>query len=100
MDIPCSLPMLARALLLGVAAAPACAQTYRPDAEAYPCARSAQLAVVQTDSGFSIREKAEQQPVVPTTSTPIKIGNSLTLDGRLFARTSLVRPKSNHVPQR
>src|SRR3546814_7109642 len=55
MDFPCSLPMLAGALSLGTAAAPACAQTYRPDAEAYPCARSAQLPVVQSDSGFSIR---------------------------------------------
>ncbi len=99
MDIPCSIPMRAGAILLGIAAGPACAQTYRPDAEAYPCARSAQLAVVQSDSGFSIREKPEQ-PVVPTTSTAIKIGNSLTLDGRLFARTSLVRPESHHVPQR
>lgn len=99
MDFPCSLPMLAGALLLGIAAGPACAQTYRPDAEAYPCARSAQLAVVQSESGFSIRERAAQ-PAVPTTPTAIKIGNSLTLDGRLFARTSLVRPESNHVPQR
>src|SRR3546814_15176636 len=74
-------------------------QTYRPDAEAYPCARSAQLTVVQSDSGFSIREKAEQ-PAVSTTPTAIKIGNSLTLDSRLFARTSLVRPESNHVPPR
>src|SRR3546814_9548685 len=74
MDFPCSLPMLAGALSLGTAAAPACAQTYRPDAEAYPCARSAQLTVVQSDSGFSIREKAEQ-PAVSTTPTAIKIGN-------------------------
>lgn len=99
MDFPCSLPMLAGALLLGMAAGPARAQTYRPDAEAYPCARSAQLGVVQSDSGFWIREKAEQ-PVVPTTSTAIKVGNSLTLDGRLFARTSFVRPEFHHVPQR
>ena len=99
MDFPCSLPMLAGALLLGIATGPACAQTYRPDAEAYPCARNAQLAVIQIDSGFSILEKAAQ-PAVPTTPTAIKIGNSLTLDSRLFARTSLVRPESNHVPQR
>lgn len=99
MDVPCSLPMLAGALLLGIAAGPACAQAYRPDAEAYPCARSPQLAVVQSDSGFSIREKTAQ-PAVPITPTAIKIGNSLALDSRLFARTSLVRPESNHVPQR
>lgn len=99
MDFPCSLPMLAGALSLGVAAVPACAQTYRPDAEAYPCARSAQLTVVQSDSGFSIREKAGHS-AVPTTAAAIKIGNSLTLDSRLFARTSFVRPEFNHVPQR
>jgi hypothetical protein len=98
MDFPCSLPTLAGALLLGIAAAPACAQTYRPDADAYPCARSAQFTIVQSDSGFSIREKAEQ-PVVPTTPTAIKIGNSLTLDSQLFARTSLIRPETAHVPQ-
>ncbi|QJR02793.1 hypothetical protein HH800_11725 [Sphingobium yanoikuyae] len=86
-------------MLLGIAAGPACAQTYRPDAEAYPCARNAQVAVVQSDSGFSIREKAAQ-PAVPPTPSAIKIGNSLTFDSRLFARTSLVRPESNHVPQR
>lgn len=99
MDFPCSLPMVAGALLLGMVAAPACAQTYRPDAEAYPCVRSAQLAVDQVDSGFSIREKAEM-PAVSTRPTAIRIGNSFTLDSRLFAHTSLVLPESNHVPQR
>jgi hypothetical protein len=52
--------MLAGALLLGIGANPANAQTYRPDAEGYPCARTAQLAVVQSETGFSIREKADR----------------------------------------
>lgn len=99
MDFPCSLPTLAGALMLCSGAAPASAQTYRPDAEGYPCARHAELAIVEDDLGFSIREKVAL-PVAPVTATAIKIGNSLTLDSRLFSRTSLVRPESNHVTQR
>ncbi len=99
MDFPCSLLMLAGALMLCVGAAPASAQTYRPDAEGYPCARHVELAIVQDDLGFSILQKVAR-PVAPVTSTAIKIGNSLTLDSRLFARTSLVRPESTHVSQR
>lgn len=99
MDFPCRLPTLAGALLLCGAAAPASAQTYRPDAEGYPCTCGAQLAIVQSDFGFSIREKAARI-VPPPVPAAVKIGNSLTLDSRLFERTSLVRPESNHVPQR
>lgn len=99
MDFPCSLPMLAGALMLCVGAAPASAQTYRPDAEGYPCARHAELTVLQDDLGFSIREKVAL-PAAPVTSTAIKVGNSLTLDSRLFARTSLARPESPHVTKR
>ncbi|WP_156447973.1 hypothetical protein [Sphingobium sp. CCH11-B1] len=99
MDFPCPLPMLAGALLLGIASMPAQAQSYRPDAEAYPCAESAKLVVVQSDSGFAIREKVEH-PKPPVIQTVIRLGNSLTLDSRLFAPTSLVRPESNHVSQR
>ena len=99
MDFPCSLPTLAGALMLCAAAAPASAQTYRPDAEGYPCARHPEFAIVPDDLGFSIREKPDR-PVAPVPFTAIKIGNSLTLDSRLFARTSLVRPESTHVTQR
>ncbi|AOH85812.1 hypothetical protein AWL63_19510 [Sphingomonas panacis] len=99
MDFPCSLPTLAGALLLCAGAVPANAQSYDPDAEAYPCARHAQLAIVQNDLGFSIREKASS-PTAPAAATAIKIGNSLTLDRRLFAPTSLVRPEPAHVTQR
>ncbi|AJA07213.1 Putative secreted protein [Sphingopyxis fribergensis] len=99
MDIPCSLPMLAGVLPLCAAVVPASAQTYRPDAEAYPCARHARSVIVQSDLGFSIREKAALSNA-PVTATAIKIGTSLALDSRLFARTSLVRPESIHVPQR
>lgn len=99
MEFPCSLPMLAGALTLCVVAAPASAQAYRPDAEGYPCAHHAELAIVQDDLGFSIREKVAL-PTAPVTSSAIKIGNSLTLDSRLFARTSLVRPDPTHVTQR
>lgn len=98
MDFPCSLPTLAGALLVCAGAMPAGAQTYRPDAEAYPCTRAAQLAIVQSDLGFSIRKKADL-PAPPVAPTAIKIGNSLSLDSRLFARTSLIRPESAHVPQ-
>ncbi len=103
MDFPCSPPMLAGALLLAVGANPANAQTYRPDAEGYPCARTAQLAVVQSETGFSIREKADRAAPPPAPAplpAAIKLGNSLTLDSRIFARTSLVRPESTDVPQR
>lgn len=99
MDFPCSLPTLAGAFLLSAGTVPASAQTYRPDAEGYPCARHAELAIVQDNIGFSIREKPAL-PVAPATATAIKIGNSLTLDSRLFARTSLVRPEPTHVTQR
>jgi hypothetical protein len=105
MEFPCFPPMIAGALLLVIGVNPASAQTYRPDAEAYPCARTAQLAVVQSENGFSIREKADAVPP-PSAATPtplptaIKLGNSLTLDRRIFARTSLVRPESSDVPQR
>lgn len=99
MDLPCSFPTLAGALLLCAGAVPAGAQTYRPDAEAYPCTRSGQLAIVQSDFGFSIREK-NARPEPPVVPTAIKIGNSLTLDSRLLAHTSLIRPEFNHVPQR
>ncbi|NMN06765.1 MULTISPECIES: hypothetical protein [unclassified Novosphingobium] len=99
MDFPCSLPMLAGALVLCVGATPASAQTYRPDAEGYPCARHGELAIVQDDLGFSIRQKVAR-PVAPVTSTAIKIGNSLTLDSRLFAHTSLAQSESTHVTQR
>ena len=105
MDFPCSPPMLAAALLHVIGANPASGQSYRPDAEAYPCARTAQLAVVQGETGFSIREKADSVPPPPAAtpaplSAAIKLGNSLTLDSRIFARTSLVRPESSDVPQR
>lgn len=105
MDFPCSPTMCAGALLLAIGATPAIAQTSRADAEAYPCARTAQLAVVQSDTGFAIREKPGRAAPAPAPSpTPlpaaIKLGNSLTLDGRLFAHTSLVRPESSDVPQR
>lgn len=105
MDFPCSPPMLAGALLLAIGTNPASAQTYRPDAEAYPCARTAELAVVQSEAGFSIREKADAGPpplAAASTSLPtaVKLGNSLNLDRRIFARTSLVRPESSDVPQR
>ena len=99
MDFPCPLPLAARALLFIVASVPAAAQTYRPDAEAYPCARGPQFTVVQSDSGFSIPEKAEK-PFPPAAPTGIRLGNSLTFDSRLFARTSLVRPEPDHVSQR
>jgi len=95
--------MLAGAFLLVIGGAPAIAQTYRPDAGGYPCARTAQLAVVQSDTGFLIREKTGRAvPAAPAVSLPaaIKLGNSLTLDSRIFARTSLVRPESSDVPQR
>jgi hypothetical protein len=49
-----------RSTSAGIGANPANAQTYRPDAEGYPCARTAQLAVVQSETGFSIREKADR----------------------------------------
>jgi len=106
MDFPCSPPMLAGALLLGIGATPASAQAYGSDAEGYPsCARTAQLAVVQSGSGFSIRAKAGQaapSPAAVAAPLPaaIKLGNSFILDGRIFARTSLVRPESSDVPQR
>jgi len=104
MDFPCSPPMLAGALLLVIGAIPASAQTYRSDAEGYPCARTAELAVVQSGTGFSIREKAGRATPPPAAAVPlpaaIKLGNSLTLDSRIFARTSLVRPESSNVPQR
>ena len=99
MDFPCPLPALAAALLLCASAVPASAQTYRPDAEAYPSPRGPQLAVVQSDLGFSIREKTARS-LPPVAPAAIKIGSALTLDSRLFACTSLVRPEPNHVPQR
>lgn len=99
MDFPCSLPTLAGALLVCASAMPASAQTYRPDAEAYPCVGSPELAIVQSDLGFSIREKAAV-PASAVAPTAIKIGNSLKLDSRLFAPTSLVRLEPHHVPQR
>ncbi len=105
MDFPCSPAMLAGALLLAIGANPASAQTYRPDAEGYPCARTAQLAVVQSGAGFSILERASTVPPPPAAvpaalPAVIKLGNSLTLDRRIFARTSLVRPESSDVAQR
>ncbi len=105
MDFPCFPPMIAGALLLVIGVNPASAQTYRPDAEAYPCARTAQLAVVQSETGFSIREKTDAVPPPPAaTPTPlptaIKLGNSLTLDRRIFARTSFVLPESPDFSQR
>jgi hypothetical protein len=99
MDLPCSLPTLASAILLGASAIPASAQTYRPDADGYPCARNASLTVVQSDIGFSIREK-QDRPAVPATPVAVRLGSSLTLDSQLFARTSLVGSEANHVPQR
>lgn len=103
MDFPCSPTMRAGALLLAIGATPAIAQTSR-DAEAYPCARTVELAVVQSDAGFSIRQKANPaaHPPAGPPSLPavIKLGNSLTIDGRLLARTSLLRPESSDVPQR
>lgn len=99
MDCPCPLLTLAGAVLLSAAVVPASAQTFQPDAEGYPCARRPQLAIVQSGLGFSIREKAVRN-VPATAPTAIKIGNSLTLDSRLFAHTSLVRPEPNHAPQR
>ncbi|MBB3357019.1 MULTISPECIES: hypothetical protein [unclassified Novosphingobium] len=99
MDFPCSLPTLAGAFLLCLGTVPASAQTYRPDAEGYPCAHHGEFAIVQDGLGYSIREKPAL-PVAPVPFTAIKVGNSLTLDSRLFARTSLVRPESTHVTQR
>lgn len=99
MDFPCSPPMLAGALTLSIAAAPAIAQTYRPDAEGYPCSREAQRAVVQSDAGFLIRDRSER-PSLREKPAAIKLGNSNTIDGRIFARTSLVRPEPTHVSQR
>lgn len=105
MVFPCSPPMLAGAFLLAIGANPASAQTHRPDAEGYPCARTAQLAVVQGDAGFSIRGKSKSVPSLPVAApaplpAAIKLGNSLTLDRRIFARTSLVLPESSDVAQR
>ena len=69
------------------------------DAAGYPRNRSAKLTVVQSNGSFSVREKPE--PPAPAPELPaIRIGNSLTLDGRLFARTSLDRPEADHVSQR
>lgn len=105
MDFPCSSTLRAGALLFAIGASPATAQMSRADADAYPCAKTAQLAVVQGDGSFSIREKIDR-PAPPPVSAPavlpavIKLGNSLTLDSRLFARTSLVRPESVNVTQR
>ncbi|PZU64059.1 hypothetical protein [Sphingobium sp.] len=97
--------MLAGAFLLVIGANPASAQHYRPDAEAYPCAGTAQLTIVQSETGFAIREKANHAtppaaPALAPLPTAIKLGNSLTLDRRIFARTSLVRPEPFDVAQR
>ncbi|QJU58439.1 hypothetical protein HL653_12260 [Sphingomonas sp. AP4-R1] len=90
--------------MLIIGATPVSAQTYRPDAEGYPCARTSQLVVVQSETGFSIREKTER--VVPATAAPaptptaIKLGNSFTFDRGIFSRTSLVYPELSDASQR
>lgn len=99
MDSPCSLPLVGAAILFSATAVPASAQNYRSDADAYPCARATRLAVVQSDSGFSIRERTER-PAAAATPANVRLGNSLAIDSRLFAHTSLVRPEPSHVSQR
>lgn len=99
MDLSCPPPLLAGAMLLGVAPAIAAAQTNRPDEAGYPRAAGADLAIVENDGGFSIAQKVAR-PAPAATPTVVRLGSSLTLDSRIFARTSLVRPESSHVPPR
>jgi hypothetical protein len=99
--------MLAGAFLLIVGATPALADSYRPDAEGYPCAQRARLGIVQSENGFSIREAAESttpravaEPIPTPSVMTIKLGHSVSIDSRILARTSLVRTESPDAPQR
>lgn len=98
MDLPCPPPLLAGAMLLGIAPAAAFGQTDSVAARGYPCASGGELTIVQGDGGFSIAKKvARTEPVA--SPEVVRLGSSLTLDSRIFARTSLI-PESSHVPQR
>jgi len=93
--------LVALATGAGVAASPASAQHYRPDAEGYPCETAKRLAVVEDAQGFSIRrpeEKAPNPPVV--TPTTIAIGSALRLDTRLFAQLAPKRLGTADAPRR
>jgi hypothetical protein len=97
MDFPCSLPALAGAIVFCLAAGPAVAQAYRPNAEGYPCAAVPALSVVPGEDGFSIRATIRRSG---SSSAPaqIKIGSSLSLDSRIFA--PFPRTEVSHVSQR
>lgn len=99
MDLSYPPPLLAGAMLLGIAPVAAVAQERDRDAAGYPCAAGPTLAVVESDSGFAITSKAAR-PAPVATPTMVRVGRSLTIDSRIFARTSLVGPESSHVPQR
>lgn len=99
MDLSYPPPLLAGAMLLGVAPAMAASQTDRLDAGGYPRAAGADLAIVESDEGFSIAKKVAR-PAPVAKPTVVRLGSSLTLDSQIFARTSLVRPESSHAPQR
>ncbi|ODP38802.1 MULTISPECIES: hypothetical protein [Sphingomonas] len=65
---------------------PSQAQTYRPDAEGYPCAARTPLAVASTDQGFTIepRRQVPTRVAAQVERQAVAIGSSLKLDRSIF----------------
>lgn len=88
------LPALAFTLATAFVPSQALAQTYRPDAEGYPCASKGMLAVFQDGPDFVIRktraperartETPTQAEADAATKALVKIGATLKLDQQIF----------------
>jgi len=84
------LPALGLALAATCSPGAARAQTYRPDAEAYPCAATARLAIVQDGPGFTIREPRAERPIAGIKAAEgaaralVAIGAAVTFDRKIL----------------
>ena len=76
------------------------AQSYRPDAEGYPCSKRVPLSVVPTDQGFAIEPRREPVPAI-TTPRPasVTIGTNLKIDRALLDGTASAKEMTDAAPR-
>ncbi|MCP3731325.1 hypothetical protein M9978_12895 [Sphingomonas sp. MG17] len=77
------------------------AQSYRPDAEGYPCSRHASLGVVATAKGFVIEARTLPSPkAAASRPVTIALGASLKIDRALLDRASTPAAEADNAEGR
>lgn len=103
--LPSHLYLSASGLIFAVTCSPgaAHAQTYRPDAEGYPCATS-KLAVVQDGPGFAIREfqseAAETKAAEGAAKALLAIGAAMKFDRKILLAGAKGSKEAAHATRR